>query len=141
MVVLAMAYRGEAEAVTGGEFRVPVQKLLEQVIENRGIAPVHGIDQSGFCDRLHRKMVQSGLVGQKTVAYFTQGVHAGNLRVQTGEELPPGGEMLAIAVGAVHLNGFFKTMPRYELERLRKDSIVLPWFRAMARKLCGLAIP
>ena len=39
---------------------------------------------------------------------FPQGVLSGNLRVQAREELPPGGEMLAVAVGAVRLDGSFK---------------------------------
>ena len=46
-------------------------------------------------------------------------------RVQAGEELPSGGEMLAVAVGAVRFDGFFKTMSGYELEKLGKDGIVM----------------
>ena len=98
----------EAKAVSGREFRASVQKLVEQVAENRRVTPVHGIGQRGSGDRLHSKVVQPRPVGQKSVADFPQGVLAGNLRVEAGEELPPGGEMLAVAVGAVRLDGFFK---------------------------------
>ena len=115
----------EAEAVPGRKFRASVQKLVEEVAENRRGAPVHGVAQRGFCDRLHSKVVQPRLIGQKSVADFPQGVLAGDLRVQTGEELTPGGEMLAVAVGAVRLDGFFKTMSGYELEKLGKDGIVM----------------
>ena len=87
--------------------------------------PVHGVGQRGFGDRLHSKVVQPCLVGQKAVADFPQGVLARDLRIQAGEELPPGGEMLAVAVGAVCLDGFFKTMSGSELEKLGKDGIVM----------------
>ena len=87
--------------------------------------PCYGVGQRGFGDRLHSKMVQPRLVGQKSVADFPQGVLSRNLRVQAGEKLPPGGEMLAVAVGAVLLDGFFKSMSGYELEKLGKDGIVM----------------
>ena len=49
--------------------------------------------------------------------------------------------MLAVAVGAVRIDGFFKTMSGYELEKLGKDGIIMPWFKALVLKLSGLAIP
>ena len=90
-----------------------------------GVTPVHGVGQRGFGDRLHSKVVQPRLVGQKTVASFLQGVLSGNMRIQAGEELSPGGKMLAVAVGAVRLDVFFKMMSGYELEKLGKDGIVM----------------
>ena len=107
------------------EFRAFVQKLDEQVVENRRVAPVHGIGQRGFGDRLHSKLEQPRLVGQKSVADFPMGVLSGNLRVEAREELPPGGEMLAVAVGVARLDGFLKTISGYELEKLGKDGIVM----------------
>ena len=115
----------EAEAVPGRKFRASVQKLVEQVAENRRVTPVHGVGQRGFGDWHHSKVVQPRLVGQKSIADLPQGVLAGNLRVQAGEELPPGCEMLAVVVGAVRLDGFFKTMSGYELGKLGKDGIVM----------------
>ena len=100
----------EAEAVPGREFRASVQKLVEQVAEKRRSAPVHGVGQRGFGDRLHSKVVQPRIIGQKSVADFQQGLLSSNLRVQAGEELPPSGEMLAVVVGAVRLDGLFKAM-------------------------------
>ena len=47
---------------------------------------------------------------QQAVADFPQGVLACDLRVQAGEELPPGGEMLAVLVRAVVFDGFVETM-------------------------------
>ncbi len=49
--------------------------------------------------------------------------------------------MLAVAVGAVRLDGFFKTMSGDELEKLGKDGIIMHVFKAMVLKLSGLAIP
>ena len=115
----------EAKAVSGRKFRASVQKLVEQVAENCRVTPVHGVGQRGFGDRLHSKVVQPRLVGQKSIADLPQGVLAGNLCVQASEELPPGCEMLAVVVGAVRLDGFFKTMSGYELEKLGKDGIVM----------------
>ena len=115
----------EAEAVPRGQLRASVQKLVEQRLEHGGVAPVHGVRERRLRDGLHAKVAETSPVGQKTIADLAQGVLAGDLRVQAGEELPPGGEMPAIAVGAVRLDGFFKTMSGDELEKLGKDGIVL----------------
>ena len=68
--------------------------------------PVHRVGQRGLGDRPHSKVAQPRL--------------AGNLRVQAGEELPP-----AVVVGAVRLDGVFKSMLGQELEKLGKDGIVM----------------
>ncbi len=47
-------------------------------------------------------------VGRKAVADFAQGVLPRELRVKADEELPPGGEMSAVVIGAVRLDGFRK---------------------------------
>ena len=76
-------------------------------------------------DGLHAKVVETSPVGQKTVADLAQGVLAGDLRVEAGQELPPGAEVPAVAVGPGTFDGFFETMSGDELEKLRKDAIVL----------------
>ena len=76
-------------------------------------------------DGLHAKVVETSPVGQKTVADLAQGVLAGDLRVEAGQELPPGAEVPAVAVGPDTFDGFFETMSGDELEKLRKDAIVL----------------
>ena len=74
---------------------------------------------------LHAKVVETSPVDQKTVADLAQGVLAGDLRVEAGQELPPGAEVPAVAVGPGTFDGFFETMSGDELEKLRKDAIVL----------------
>ena len=76
-------------------------------------------------DGFHAKVVETSPVGQKTVADLAQGVLAGDLRVEAGQELPPGAEVPAVAVGPGTFDGFFETMSGDELEKLRKDAIVL----------------
>ena len=76
-------------------------------------------------DGLHAKVAETSPVGQKTVADLAQGVLAGDLRVEAGQELPPGAEVPAVAVGPGTFDGFFETMSGDELEKLRKDAIVL----------------
>ena len=76
-------------------------------------------------DGLNAKVAETSPVGQKTVADLAQGVLAGYLRVQAGPELPPGAEVPAVAVGSGTFDGFFETMSGDELEKLRKDAIVL----------------
>ena len=100
----------EAEAVSGGEPRASVRKLVEQGLEHGGVAPVHGVRERRLRDGLHAKVAETSPVGQKTVADLAQGVLADDLRVEAGQELPPGAEVPAVAVGPGTFDGFFETM-------------------------------
>ena len=115
----------EAEAMPGGQFRAPGQQLVEQGLEHGRVAPVHGVRERRLRDRLHAKVVEPAPVGQQTVADLAQRVLACNLGIEAGEELPPCGEVLAVAVRAARLGSLFETMSGYELEKLGKDGIVL----------------
>ena len=115
----------EAEAVPRGQLRAPGQQLVEQRLEHGGVAPVHGVRERRLRDGLHAKVAETSPVGQKTFADLAQGVLAGDLRVEAGQELPPGAEVPAVAVGPGTFDGFFETMSGDELEKLRKDAIVL----------------
>ena len=115
----------EAEAVPGREFRAPGQQFVEQGLEHGRVAPVHGVRERRLRDRLHAKVAGPAPIGQQTVACLAQRVLARDLGVEAGEQLPPGGEMLAVAVGTVGLGSFFETMSGHELEKLGKDGIVM----------------
>ena len=108
-----------------GQLRAPGQQLVEQRLEHGGVAPVHGVRERRLRDGLHAKVAETSPVGQKTVADLAQGVLAGDLRVEAGQKLPPGAEVPAVAVGPGTFDGFFEMMSGDELEKLRKDAIVL----------------
>ena len=127
MVVLSKTYRGlwKRKPCPGASLVHLSQSSLKRSPKTAGSRLFMASASVDLATGSIPKVVQLCLVGQKSVADFPQGVLAGDLRVEAGEELSPGGEMLAVAVGAVRLGGFFKTISGYELEKLGKDGIVM----------------
>ena len=115
----------ETKAVTRGKLSTSAQEFFEQCFKHRWVASIHGIRQCRFGDRLHAEMVKTRFVRQKPITDFTQGILSCNLSIETSKKLSPGTEMLAVPVSTARINGFFKTMSGYELEKLRKDGIVM----------------
>ena len=99
--------------------------LLEKCLENIRAAPVHGVCESGFRYGSHAQVVEALVIGRQTAGNFTQRIFAGNLSIETGQELLPCGKILAITVARQVFYGFFKTISGNELEKLLKDAIVI----------------
>ena len=115
------------------EGRGSSQNLIEQGLEEIGRAAVHRVRQGGAGNCLHPQMVQPPPVGQKPLLDFPEEILSRDLGVQAGQELPPCGEALAIAVSAALRHRRIKTMSRNEVEQLGKDGIVLHDSRSCAR--------
>ena len=103
----------------------PVEDFLEKRLENIRAAPVHGVGESGFRYGSHTQVVEPVVIGRQPADNFTQRIFAGNLSIETGQELLPCGKILAIAVAGQVFYGFFKTISGNELEKLLKDAIVI----------------
>ena len=65
------------------------------------------------------------MIGRQPADNFTQRIFAGNLSIETGQELLPCGKILAITVAGQVFYGFFKTISGYDVEKLLKDAIVI----------------
>ena len=113
------------ETVSRSTCQSPVEDFLEKRLENIRAAPVHGVCESGFCYGSHAQVVEAVVIGRQTADNFTQRIFAGNLSIETGQELLPCGKILAITVAGQVFYGFFKTISGNELEKLLKDAIVI----------------
>ena len=99
-----------------GKASRPLQDLVEQSLEEVRRAAVHRVRQGGAGHGLHSQVIKPSLIRQKPLLDFPEGVLPRDLRVQTGQELPPRGEALAVMVAAPSGDRRIKTMSRNEVE-------------------------